>query len=322
MTLILTKVDRGSVIQVTDRLTSQHIGEQVVPFDRQSNKNVILLTRNGILTLAYTGLAFIGQKPTDQWIAEELNGEAVPLGRSGAPATVAFRHPPRRLPEIGQAAALLRDHLEFASTQPRSELQRNPVTIVLAGWLWYRRKHPRPTAGYVTREAGGPYSIRWVTRHFGRRFWFSSCPTGHLSTDQHRGIQVGLRDKGPVEAEQWLVEHIRTAAARFDGIGSNSISITISPPHVGHVLVRYRSPSPTLATPVGVGMPTQVPVAFTPWLVSPGLIHAPSVMGGAGAETVHLGNWQVRFEAPELAIPPSPSGLEAFTQTQRRRPRL
>src|SRR5437870_4953387 len=68
MTLILTRASALYVLQVTDRL----ITRGAAPFDALSNKNIIYSATNALVTMAYTGHAFIGDVPTDQWIVETL----------------------------------------------------------------------------------------------------------------------------------------------------------------------------------------------------------------------------------------------------------
>ena len=65
---------------------------------------------------------------------------------------------------------------------------------------------------------------------------------------------------------------------------------------------------------------TSMAVAFSPWIVSSGLVQSPSLMSGPGAQIQHLNSWSVRFEAPEGAPVPSGSGVVAFAQSQKRKP--
>jgi len=83
MTLILTRASRDYVLQVADRLVTLPGGQ---PFDAMSNKTVLYCARNGVVTMGYTGLAYLGGIPTDQWIVQTLIGSTLELGPSGAPA--------------------------------------------------------------------------------------------------------------------------------------------------------------------------------------------------------------------------------------------
>src|SRR6266851_8318629 len=70
MTLILARASKDYVLQVTDRLVTR--GND--PFDTLANKNILYAAKNAVVAMAYTGQAFIGDVPTDQWIVETLSG--------------------------------------------------------------------------------------------------------------------------------------------------------------------------------------------------------------------------------------------------------
>ncbi len=58
MTLNITGTAFGSVIQVSDRLVTRK--SPFEKFDPAANKNVVFLARNGLLTIGYTGRAYVG----------------------------------------------------------------------------------------------------------------------------------------------------------------------------------------------------------------------------------------------------------------------
>jgi hypothetical protein len=49
-----------------------------VPFDSSSNKALLYLCADAIVAIGYTGLAYLGDFPTDVWIANLLIGKQVP----------------------------------------------------------------------------------------------------------------------------------------------------------------------------------------------------------------------------------------------------
>lgn len=109
MTLRLTKIIRRYVLQVSDRLLTKNRGE---PHDTLANKNIIYLARNALVTIGYTGIAYLGDTTTDQWIAEKLRGEPFPRGdESHFSLSIGF---PKRWFKIEQAIRLLKDELEAA----------------------------------------------------------------------------------------------------------------------------------------------------------------------------------------------------------------
>src|SRR2546426_11774173 len=72
MTLILAVTCPVYVFQVTDRLlTGLSVNK---PFDPMANKNLIYRARDAVASIAYTGRAYINPVPTDNWMAERLQG--------------------------------------------------------------------------------------------------------------------------------------------------------------------------------------------------------------------------------------------------------
>lgn len=44
-------------------------------FDPQSNKTVVAITKDAVLSIAYTGIAYIGELTTDEWLARAIMGD-------------------------------------------------------------------------------------------------------------------------------------------------------------------------------------------------------------------------------------------------------
>jgi hypothetical protein len=80
VTQILTRTSRAFALMVTDRLVTTNKGEQ---FDPHANKNIVFCARNAVVAMGYTGRAYIGKTPTDQWLVEKLTGLDFPLTRQG-----------------------------------------------------------------------------------------------------------------------------------------------------------------------------------------------------------------------------------------------
>ena len=69
MTLIVTAVGKSFVIQASDRRLTTPSGELR---DDNANKALCVACRDAVFAMAYTGLAQIGSKRTDEWLADEL----------------------------------------------------------------------------------------------------------------------------------------------------------------------------------------------------------------------------------------------------------
>jgi hypothetical protein len=76
-------------------------------FDEFANKSIVYCAFNGILSISYTGHAFIGSLPTDQWIAEKLIGTSFPNNRK--PPAIGFGE--TKFVFIGPALQMLREEL-------------------------------------------------------------------------------------------------------------------------------------------------------------------------------------------------------------------
>ncbi len=79
MTIILSVVTAAYAVQVSDRLLTQaeqdKAGVRYEPWDEEANKSVIVLGRDGLFVLGYSGPAHIAGATTDGWIAEVIAGE-------------------------------------------------------------------------------------------------------------------------------------------------------------------------------------------------------------------------------------------------------
>ena len=85
MTLNLSVVGRDVAIQVSDRHLSyaQTVrGRASGLHDVYANKNVVFAPSYGLVSLGYTGLAYLERGPADAWIARQLWLDDLGSGRS------------------------------------------------------------------------------------------------------------------------------------------------------------------------------------------------------------------------------------------------
>jgi hypothetical protein len=168
MTLILTSVSWAGVLQVTDRLVTQSIGGRNLPFDPASNKNLVLIARDGVATIAYTGLSFLdaGKRVhTDQGIAETIVGRSLSDGPEGQPAMLQGGGG-RGWPDLGQAIDRIQRRLPEALAALPANWRRQPPTVTVAGWMHYRRrrKWSRPLGCEIHHLPGLGYTRQWLDR--------------------------------------------------------------------------------------------------------------------------------------------------------------
>ena len=324
MTLILTHIRNPAwVVQVTDRLVSTSVGRKAKAYDPESNKNLIFLSNFAAVAIGYAGLSYLNRIPTDEWIAQTLWGEKLTRGPRGGPAMSHFGW--RQLPTLGPALKVLADKLtNVAASTPA--MSRYPVFLAVTGWIAYTHKEPRPffcIIGPRTPTTLGTYAVQWVApRHFGNRHFVSATPNGYVSTAERRELfdKLGTAE-GPKAAEELLIQTLRIVAERSpETVGADCMSISLSPPHLRQVIVEYL-PDVVRAAVLRSGKgDAQLPVSYTPWILSPLGIHAPTIMGPAAGTHLVIGEWTIQFRGPSLPEGSSDSGIDYFAQSQKRKP--
>jgi hypothetical protein len=79
VTIILSVVTAEYAVQVSDRLLTQRVtdnaGVRYDAWDEAANKSIIVLGRDGLFSMGYSGPGNIAGAPTDNWIAEVVAGE-------------------------------------------------------------------------------------------------------------------------------------------------------------------------------------------------------------------------------------------------------
>jgi hypothetical protein len=318
LTLILTHLSRAWAVQVTDRLVSRSAAGRTSPFDAEANKNVIFLTDRALVSIGYTGLSYISGVPTDEWIAQILLGEKVVRTPRGTPTLLTFNSPRRRLPSMGPALYRLSNRLA-TEYRGNATLRKVPVKLSISGWLGYRRKEARPISCIV--EPGDPtrYRISWLApRYLGKSQFVSAVPKGYLQPGELQDLLSTLSGvPNPTAAEKVLVEKIRAVAGRNpSNVGADCMSIALSPPQFGQAIVRYVPATPASAT---VTLPTgrvELPLGYTPWIVSASVVQAAGVWGDMTGTSLVVGGWRIAFEGP---VGPIVDGL-SFAQSQERPP--
>lgn len=131
MTLVISQISPAFALQVTDRLVVKKCVNGFEKFDPVANKNVIFGACDAIVSIGYTGRAFMGQIPTDSWIAAQLSGIDVSEKFAARLGSL-----PQWL-DIGHAMRVLHAGLthELRNTKEAFEL-------LAVGWKWHRRKQP------------------------------------------------------------------------------------------------------------------------------------------------------------------------------------
>ena len=157
MTLHISFLVNNWAFQIGDRLLSQKTGSHSNPFDKDSNKTIVFIPRNGIVSISYAGTAYIDDKPTDQWIAEILRGHELGKGQDSCHGLV------NNWPDIGLAIQKLANILERIWPQLPKEQRDCNLEIAICGWQWPKnRKKPSPILWYLinySKDIYKPFEI-------------------------------------------------------------------------------------------------------------------------------------------------------------------
>lgn len=304
MTLHLTMLTPNYVLQVSDRLISRGDTGATHPL---ANKNVVFLARDGIVTIAYTGLAFIDHVPTDTWIACKLAGVDHSDYRDGGRGILMRGLAQDSWPTVDRAVELLREETEAAFASLHRHLVM-PHRIALAGWQSLGKRF-LPIHWII--ENSGDEPRRFAKASEDRYLYYDkqsesrlyALPEERLSHDEAADIFQGGVPAEPGACKAALVESVRRVASRTKkSVGPDCMSILIpNPQSAKECHVSYEPVIEGRALLVGGGDRIEVPAAFTPWFVGPQL-HAPPLMlmGGGGHIPFDLGEYKLIGSAPPI----------------------
>lgn len=273
MTLIISAYANGHCFHVSDRLLSQFRAPgRTEPLWAYANKSLVVQTVDAVVTVGFTGLAYIREMPTDRWLAGRLltdvgDADHVGLGRATLAQLVDSLR--RCLPTV----------LAVAPTAPGQSLL---LRLEIAG-LRYSRRFPGRFAPVqlsleVFRERG---LVRTrVDSHHARQALHDgrdpqivfSFPPGRQT---ERWLHARLTELSPLTREDVqvvLIEALRRMAdAHPTAVGRDCMLIHLlprpgAPTYIGvefHADPAGRSPALRLQH-------QDFPLAFTPALLCPG----------------------------------------------------
>src|SRR5687768_4071 len=286
MTLILSQAGWRWALQVSDRLVSKIRQGTSSPHDFRANKTVVFISARGVASLSYSGLSYVGTLPTDEWIAQAIAGEPYPKNDEGNPFLVISGHGSRPWPTLQQALSRVRTALDALWRGPHAgDLTRVPITIEISGWLLSRSNPPRPLLARISGPPGGPYALRWGQRLRGSMSDVTAFPNHGLDGSRLAELLPHRNDVTLSHVLRSAVSLIRQVAVREPTVGTDCVSVTISPLAYREVLIGYHPESPSVIVVDQPSGPEPVPVQFSPWILSPMATMAPAMFPlGDGTE--------------------------------------
>lgn len=262
-------------------------------FDALSNKSIVYWARDAIVSISYTGPAYIGPLPTDDWIVQKLTGVDVSeeFGMRGFPLSHWL--------DIGQSTRLLLR--ELACSEVAKQNLNFELTAV--GWQWKMtrrpwegRYRPVPMAWALSKPQAGAFNgeVERLPRYWHRKHgsFFHASPACNLPKAESDKMFAGLRGKAQLQTgeetaarvEQATVDAIRSVSNSNPYVGPNCMSVLLAPPHQRALIrISFFPQEQHLAQLVSsTSPPMTLPAAFSPWIVGGGWMQKPSVRVGQG----------------------------------------
>lgn len=309
MTLHITQVSARYILQLSDRLISGGIQDPI------ANKNIIYWSRDAIVTIGYAGVAYGLSRsnpdlPTDEWIVEKLRGIPIPrIEEDGRPWASSGGLIPR-WHDIGESLEILRKELQDVFKKSFS-FRRHSFSLTIAGWQGFRcrvkgkgiraiYRRVRPVIADLTKREG---QTNVVLDRVGR-YWYLpnqwtviDSPHGYLLSAERSELRRRLRRGIPDESESVMAKTVVAVASRCPAqVGPHCISILLPPPGAAPIRVRFIPDMPHLVVVTKAGVEKEYPVTFSPWIVGPFSLWAPSVMKGRCS--MQMGPFLINIESP------------------------
>lgn len=327
MTLIISKVSRRFVIQISDRLVTNATSR--LPIDTAANKSIIYFARDAYVAISYSGLAYLEGIPTDEWIAQVLSGnrwDAPNGGPGGHFGTRIEAGQNIRANDIGLAIRLLREKLAAVIQSGPPEFRKFAPQVVFAGWQRGKRVW-RPIVYYLCDLGERPFytGFGWSQRHGWERgmFYLDFVPRQNpLLPNEVQELDDRFKQPHTEgDARVLIGEHIRRAADRSLVVGRDYLSILLPPPGTRLIETRYvengvnsslhRTDSLNLARTLAHDRPGSV--AYSPWVIAPRFARSPSLL--IGSSSVPVGDFSLNTLGPE-----DPTGRTVFLVLSQYRP--
>jgi hypothetical protein len=314
VTLILNHASDLWVLQVSDRMVSR----AGVPFDPVANKALVVILPDSVLSIAYTGLSYLDNLPTDCWLAQEVLGRQLEVTHDGRAPMVEFGPQARLAPRLDLLVSRLLAALPGAiGREPNRGWRRLAPTIVLAGYRWSARRPRRTILGALEPAANRRYTYGSATRPAAGQFVVNALPRTNVSQDTWDRLKPRARSTNVAAVRLAMIEAVRATSASLPGVvGPETTGIWIdgSEPSIE---VTFDSPAPATGELVSGTERIPLSIAYTPWVIAPGLVYSPTAHAGAGCWDIRAAGWSIRVNGTE----PPPGPLESAASSQPRPPR-
>jgi hypothetical protein len=284
MTSILTAACPRYVVQVSDRRLSKVAGKNVSEHDASSNKTIVFRCSDAIVSIGYSGVGYIRGIPTDEWLAECLSG-GTPIRRGhdrSGPVGLTIKAKPFKR-DIGFA---LREVCASIDACAEVHVQQHGLYITVAGWQQSRRGY-RPIVVEIGRPPGQKCSISQEARVWPRGTEFRTFAIGAQIDSAafkgrfapFRGANGRLRINSD-QVERVLADIVEQISRNDVTVGPDVMSVVLKRPDLGGGYSHFITPQPHQIGIESGGTSSNIAVAYSPWIIGPRSISAPSLEVG------------------------------------------
>lgn len=303
MTLIITCATRFFSVCVSDRLTT--VDERT--HDALANKVIVSRLDGALLTLGYTGVAYIDNLPTDEWLVRAV----VPDLRESAAWSSGYATIPRT---VGGFVSRIVGAVDNRARSKR-DLWANPLTIGISGC----QDSPiglRPYHLTTKKRQGARLEFNLVTRHPHQgldvaAIWISGG-WGPARPEVFSTMMIRLGEflpSTPGAALEWrtiLQDAVKAVAATTRRVGAETMSV-VHLPYEKRTEITFSGEEPhALPLVITEFFPSSF-AHYSPWILGHNTVMAPSVF--AGSQILELAGHQFHIKGGD-----NPNGFYFGTQ--------
>lgn len=308
MTIAIATASRRFCVMVSDRIiTLSQQGKPIGTHDRQSNKSIVFIGADVVAVFAYTGVAYVDNITTDQWIAQEIWGEPIAENDQGFIPMVGGKRPGAS--DLNQILLSLRKNLRLIPGGAATE-------IAVVGYR-YRRERFRPFliafdgASQPDENFRSPLMrIRRPTDNFGSEGIIGYTPTQAIINEARLEVQIPQQLDELQQAAYVAEVHavtIRKVAKQTATVGSDVMKVMIP---TSHHTTKGRGPWQRKIICQFDSVIDENHNGYCPWVVTDFGFQPASVTGALGVVRDFRG-WKVELSQARLGGSQAPQRLMA-----------
>ena len=236
MTLLIGALAGKQSFNISDRLLTQRLTNgQVKTFDDTSNKTIVYMCSNGMMTISFTGTAYIHKKPTDQWVAEMLTGMELNEGDN-----FKIKHP-KEWKNLGHAIVSVINELNKIWDTLPSEQREGDLGFLITVWQktkkwwkaiqWGLKNGEKKTFKLDSRKLYPPRTLYVSTA--------GVSTTYQERQDIQNTLNHQYKNGKPESATKYLIETIRKVGENKLTVGSDYLSVRMTYVSSPYITIEY-----------------------------------------------------------------------------------